>query len=188
MLRQSKVERTGLIQAKLLELPLGGPKESPKVTLTRAELVLFMVKDLKGAGEPTKKLMDFGLSALAHPNASVRKLSERILLALYAIDPEGVRKRLPEEAYANKKKSDNSALKKLVEEFDKRDRRAWEQLMINILLSLFACGVSLEKFTLYRKEDVHFSTKYEACVWVSTSWTTINHGTMKVEYVLSTLE
>ena len=99
--------------------------EPPKQALTKCELVLHMVKDLGLAGQPPTsvgRLSEFALSAVTHTSAPVRKQGEKISLALYAVDPDRVlRVFMPALDGPDGR---NMALRKLMDEFDRRDSKA----------------------------------------------------------------
>lgn len=139
MLRSQRIRELGIVQERLLVPiklaqsssqsrrpgPGGGSgnaekPEPPKQALTRCELVLFMIKDLDLAGRQFSSVSaccEFGVSALGHTAPGVRKQGEKILLALYAVDPDRVRRYMPDDGDRSK----NLAFRKVLEEFDKRD-------------------------------------------------------------------
>ena len=123
MLQNKEIQALGAIQMKLME-PLKLPsKINPKQVLVRTELVLYMITDLDLAGrDPTRveSLADYGISAVSHTSAAVRKMGEKILLRLYTIDADAVRFMMPDR---EKDKKNNLAIRRLFDEFDKKDAK-----------------------------------------------------------------
>ena len=94
--------------------------------MTRCELVLHLVKHLDLAGVSTGRVADFAVSAVTHSAAPVRKQGEKVALALYSRDPDRVRRavRKASDGPDGGSRNRNVALRKLLEEFDRRDAKA----------------------------------------------------------------
>lgn len=65
-----------------------------------------------------RMLAEFGSSGLHHPAEAVRKVSERILLLVYKVNPRIVRKQLPPDDNVTRR---NLLYRQLFQEFDFMD-------------------------------------------------------------------
>ncbi len=101
--------------------------EPPKQALTRCELMLHLVKNLDLAGVSTGKAAEFAVSAVTHTAAPVRKFGEKLTLCLHSRDPARVRRAVTTAAEGGggegATRNRNVALRKLLEEFDRRDAK-----------------------------------------------------------------
>ena len=75
-------------------------KDHPKRPLVKTDLAFYMLDetpDVVGTMPSTKpsKLAAFGLSAVNHSAAPVRKAGERFMIKLFEIAPKAVRKAMP---------------------------------------------------------------------------------------------
>ena len=134
MLAVKQVRNSGVLQERLVQpfkpevaMKKGGEhREPPKQALVRGVIVLddIVKAGLVGRGGPPlvriEDLTAFGISAVEHSILDVRKVGERIMLALYKIDGDRVRDFLPEDDIAVRKT--NIVYRKLFEEFDRLDR------------------------------------------------------------------
>lgn len=72
----------------------------------------------KQSGMTCRILSECGCSGLAHPNESVRKVAERLLIHVYRINPRLIRKQLPPDDEITRR---NLLYRQLFTEFDKID-------------------------------------------------------------------
>ena len=102
---------------------LQGPKEPPKMSLTKCELVLHLMgvyPDVIGRAPCNMApLTTFGISGINHTAAPVRKYGEKIILKLYDLDPKTVKKTLPQDNPKNRKI--NFHYRTIYEEFERRE-------------------------------------------------------------------
>ncbi|XP_072390154.1 centrosomal protein of 104 kDa [Diabrotica undecimpunctata] len=109
----------------------------PRLALSRAEMVEQLIinhgiSTEKQSGLTCRTLAEFGLSGLHHPAEAVRKVSERILVLVYRVNPRLVRKQLPPDDDITRR---NLLYRQLFHEFDKIDlERKKETLEKNRLL------------------------------------------------------
>ncbi|KAK6627608.1 hypothetical protein RUM44_010086 [Polyplax serrata] len=95
----------------------------PRLALSRLEMVEQLIlnhgisKD-KRSGMTCRMLAEFGSSGLHHPAEAVRKVSERILLLVYKVNPRIVRKQLPPDDNVTRR---NLLYRQLFQEFDFMD-------------------------------------------------------------------
>ncbi len=132
MLSVEAVLESGVLQERLAT-PIKEDKkksnnsEPPKQSLVRAEIVLedIIHKGLVGKGGPPRLplelLVEFGVSAFENSTPVLRKIGEKILLALYEINGDRVRDFLPEDDV--KVRKTHITYRKLFEEFDRIDKR-----------------------------------------------------------------
>ncbi|XP_057656102.1 centrosomal protein of 104 kDa [Diorhabda carinulata] len=109
----------------------------PRLALSRAEMVEQLIinhgiSTEKQSGLTCRTLAEFGLSGLHHPAEPVRKVSERILVLVYRVNPRLVRKQLPPDDDITRR---NLLYRQLFHEFDKIDvERKKEMLEKNRVL------------------------------------------------------
>ncbi len=72
----------------------------------------------KPSGLTCRALSESGCSGIHHPNESVRKVAERVLLLVYKVNPRLVRKQLPPDDDITRR---NLLYRQLFTEFDKID-------------------------------------------------------------------
>ncbi|XP_031343971.1 centrosomal protein of 104 kDa isoform X2 [Photinus pyralis] len=117
----------------------------PRLALSRAEMVEQLIINQgistdKQSGLTCRTLSEFGLSGLHHPAEPVRKVSERILVLVYKVNPRLVRKQLPPDDDITRR---NLLYRQLFHEFDKIDiQRKKEVLERNRLIQ--QCSLSPE--------------------------------------------
>nr|CAH7766447.1 unnamed protein product [Callosobruchus chinensis] len=95
----------------------------PRLALSRAEMVEQLIINHgistdKQSGLTCRTLSEFGSSGLHHPAEAVRKVSERILVLVYKVNPRLVRKQLPPDDDITRR---NLLYRQLFHEFDKID-------------------------------------------------------------------
>lgn len=73
-----------------------------------------------------RTLSEFGSSGLHHPAEAVRKVSERILVLVYKVNPRLVRKQLPPDDDITRR---NLLYRQLFHEFDKIDLQVMYTLL-----------------------------------------------------------
>lgn len=78
----------------------------------------YLVVLLHCSGLTCRTLSEFGASGLHHPAEAVRKVSERILVLVYKVNPRLVRKQLPPDDDITRR---NLLYRQLFHEFDKID-------------------------------------------------------------------
>ncbi|CAH0552097.1 unnamed protein product [Brassicogethes aeneus] len=109
----------------------------PRLALSRAEMVEQLIlshgiSSDKQSGLTCRTLSEFGSSGLHHPAEAVRKVSERILVLVYRVNPRLVRKQLPPDDDITRR---NLLYRQLFHEFDKIDlQRKKEMLERNRLI------------------------------------------------------
>ncbi|XP_059087366.1 centrosomal protein of 104 kDa-like [Tigriopus californicus] len=109
MLQAPDVQETGVIQQQLLQ-PLPPNKEHPKMAVIKAELVVYMIDELNLVDRKYSSLdqvTEFGMAAVNHTTARVRKLGEKIMKKLFKIDPDRVRELIPPDNPKNRKANHN---------------------------------------------------------------------------------
>lgn len=74
------------------------------------------------SGLTARDFVEFGVSALNQPSESVRRVAERIIVALYHTHPKLVRQNLPLEEDISPK---NVQYRQLFQQFDKIDKEVW---------------------------------------------------------------
>lgn len=103
------------------------------------QLVLSQgINQEKQSGMTCRILSECGCSGICHSNETVRKVAERILLAVYKINPRLIRKQLPPDDEITRR---NLLYRQLFTEFDKIDLLvSWLQLksILAIILSYFS--------------------------------------------------
>lgn len=87
----------------------------------------FYIRDQKYhfyiySGLTARDFVEFGVSALNQPSESVRRVAERIIVALYHTHPKLVRQNLPLEEDISPK---NVQYRQLFQQFDKIDKEVW---------------------------------------------------------------
>ncbi|XP_073987115.1 centrosomal protein of 104 kDa isoform X2 [Rhodnius prolixus] len=95
----------------------------PRLALSRLEMVEQLILSLgisndKQSGMTCRTLAEFGASGLHHPAEAVRKVSERVLILVYRVNPRLVRKQLPPDDDITRR---NLLYRQLMKEFDKID-------------------------------------------------------------------
>ena len=95
-------------------------KEVLKQAVCKAELVLYLIKDL-GDFYNVGDIIHFGISAVKHPSPLVRQIGGRILLEMYKFDPKQVVRRVPEDTPASRKEF--VGLKNFYEEVERHERK-----------------------------------------------------------------
>ncbi|KAL3287619.1 hypothetical protein HHI36_002088 [Cryptolaemus montrouzieri] len=104
----------------------------PRLALSRAEMVEQLIlnhgiSNEKQSGLTCRTLSEFGSSGLHHPAESVRKVSERILVLVYKVNPRMVRKQLPPDDDITRR---NLLYRQLFHEFDKIDLQRKKELLL----------------------------------------------------------
>ncbi|KAK9872526.1 hypothetical protein WA026_017991 [Henosepilachna vigintioctopunctata] len=104
----------------------------PRLALSRAEMVEQLILNHgisteKHSGLTCRTLSEFGSSGLHHPAESVRKVSERILVLVYKVNPRMVRKQLPPDDDITRR---NLLYRQLYHEFDKIDLQRKKELLL----------------------------------------------------------
>lgn len=95
----------------------------PRLALSRMQMLEQLVlsqgiNQEKQSGMTCRILSECGCSGINHPHEGVRKVSERILLAVYKINPRLIRKQLPPDDEITRR---NLLYRQLFNEFDKID-------------------------------------------------------------------
>lgn len=109
MLKTPEIQESGVIQQELLK-PLLQSKEHPKMAVIKTELVLYMIDELNLVDRKHSSLeqvAEFGMTAVNHTTARVRKLGEKIMKKLFKIDPDRVRELIPPDNPKNRKANHN---------------------------------------------------------------------------------
>jgi hypothetical protein len=126
MLQNKKVASLGIMQETLSE-PLSSSKGSnPKMALVKAELMKYIIDEIiELIGEPPLSIVrvsEFALSAVNHSFQPVKRIGEKIMLRMYEIDPQRVKKVMPPDNPKSRKI--NHSYKYLYEAFTRRDQRS----------------------------------------------------------------
>jgi centrosomal protein CEP104 len=95
----------------------------PRLALSRMQILEQLVlsqgiNQEKPSGMSCRVLSECGCSGINHPHESVRKVAERILLAVYKVNPRLIRKQLPPDDEITRR---NLLYRQLFTEFDKID-------------------------------------------------------------------
>jgi centrosomal protein CEP104 len=95
----------------------------PRLALSRMQMLEQLVlsqgiNQEKQSGMSCRILSEFGCSGINHPHDNVRKVAERILLAVYKVNPRLIRKQLPPDDEITRR---NLLYRQLFAEFDKID-------------------------------------------------------------------
>jgi centrosomal protein CEP104 len=95
----------------------------PRLALSRMQMLEQIVlsqgiNNEKQSGMTCRILSECGISGISHPHENVRKVSERILIAVYKINPRLIRKQLPPDDEITRR---NLLYRQLFTEFDKID-------------------------------------------------------------------
>ncbi|CAG9766448.1 unnamed protein product [Ceutorhynchus assimilis] len=103
----------------------------PRLALSRAEMVEQLILNHgistdKQSGLTCRTLSEFGSSGLHHPAEAVRKVSERILVLVYKVNPRMVRKQLPPDDDITRR---NLLYRQLFHEFDNIDMQRKRELL-----------------------------------------------------------
>ncbi|XP_050305639.1 centrosomal protein of 104 kDa isoform X2 [Anthonomus grandis grandis] len=103
----------------------------PRLALSRAEMVEQLILNHgistdKQSGLTCRTLSEFGASGLHHPAEAVRKVSERILVLVYKVNPRMVRKQLPPDDDITRR---NLLYRQLFHEFDTIDMQRKRELL-----------------------------------------------------------
>ncbi|XP_063905541.1 centrosomal protein of 104 kDa isoform X1 [Zophobas morio] len=103
----------------------------PRLALSRAEMVEQLIINHgistdKQSGLTCRTLSEFGASGLHHPAEAVRKVSERILVLVYKVNPRLVRKQLPPDDDITRR---NLLYRQLFHEFDKIDLQRKKEML-----------------------------------------------------------
>ncbi|KAL1513775.1 hypothetical protein ABEB36_003140 [Hypothenemus hampei] len=103
----------------------------PRLALSRAEMVEQLILNQgistdKQSGLTCRTLSEFGASGLHHPAEAVRKVSERILVLIYKVNPRMVRKQLPPDDDITRR---NLLYRQLFQEFDSIDLQRKRELL-----------------------------------------------------------
>ncbi|XP_018562856.1 centrosomal protein of 104 kDa [Anoplophora glabripennis] len=103
----------------------------PRLALSRAEMVEQLIINHgistdKQSGLTCRTLAEFGSSGLHHPAEAVRKVSERILVLVYKVNPRLVRKQLPPDDDITRR---NLLYRQLFHEFDKIDLQRKKEIL-----------------------------------------------------------
>ncbi|KAG5899830.1 hypothetical protein JTB14_012301 [Gonioctena quinquepunctata] len=103
----------------------------PRLALSRAEMVEQIIINHgistdKQSGLTCRILSEFGSSGLHHPAEAVRKVSERILVLVYKVNPRLVRKQLPPDDDITRR---NLLYRQLFHEFDRIDLQRKKEIL-----------------------------------------------------------
>ncbi|XP_074035706.1 centrosomal protein of 104 kDa isoform X2 [Leptinotarsa decemlineata] len=103
----------------------------PRLALSRAEMVEQLIINHgismdKQSGLTCRILSEFGSSGLHHPAEAVRKVSERILVLVYKVNPRLVRKQLPPDDDITRR---NLLYRQLFHEFDRIDLQRKKEIL-----------------------------------------------------------
>ncbi|XP_030760199.1 centrosomal protein of 104 kDa [Sitophilus oryzae] len=122
----------------------------PRLALSRAEMVEQLILSHgistdKQSGLTCRTLSEFGSSGLHHPAEAVRKVSERILVLVYKVNPRMVRKQLPPDDDITRR---NLLYRQLFHEFDSIDlERKKEALEKNRLIQQCSANSNSDCFS-----------------------------------------
>ncbi len=126
MVTNEKIRGVGVLHEELLK-PLQPGKEHQRAALVKADLVFYMLDELEDEavadlipGVKPAKWVEFGLSAVNHNAANVRKAGERVMIKLYEKEPRAVLKQMPPDNAQTRKTHLN--LKYLFDEFQRMDK------------------------------------------------------------------
>lgn len=102
----------------------------PRLALSRLEMIEQLILNHgisteKQSGLTCRTLAEFGSSGLHHPAEAVRKVSERILIQVYKVNPRLVRKQLPPDDDITRR---NLLYRQLFQEFDFMDLQRKREL------------------------------------------------------------
>lgn len=102
----------------------------PRLALSRMQMLEQLVlsqgiNQEKQSGMTCRILSECGCSGINHPHENVRKVAERVLLAVYKINPRLIRKQLPPDDEITRR---NLLYRQLFTEFDKIDLLVSENL------------------------------------------------------------
>ncbi|XP_060527673.1 centrosomal protein of 104 kDa isoform X2 [Cylas formicarius] len=136
----------------------------PRLALSRAEMVEQLIINHgistdKQSGLTCRTLSEFGASGLHHPAEAVRKVSERILVLVYKVNPRMVRKQLPPDDDITRR---NLLYRQLFHEFDNIDlRRKQEALERNRIIQ--QCSVT-SKMDCFSPEPDENKSDINRCI------------------------
>lgn len=82
----------------------------------------------KVSGMTCRILSECGCSGINHPHENVRKVAERILIAVYKVNPRLIRKQLPPDDEITRR---NLLYRQLFTEFDKIDAQVRELFSVH---------------------------------------------------------
>lgn len=113
-----------------LSRPVGSGTH-PRLALSRMQMVEQLVLSQgissdKQSGLTCRSLSECGCSGIHHPAEVVRKVSERVLLLVYKINPRLVRKQLPPDDDITRR---NLLYRQLFTEFDKLDFQRKKEML-----------------------------------------------------------
>lgn len=102
----------------------------PRLALSRMQMLEQLVlsqgiNQEKQSGMTCRILSECGCSGINHPHEGVRKVSERILLAVYKVNPRLIRKQLPPDDEITRR---NLLYRQLFTEFDKIDLQVFPKV------------------------------------------------------------
>lgn len=100
----------------------------PRLALSRMQMLEQLVlsqgiNNEKQSGLTCRILTESGIAGLSHPHENVRKVAERILIAVYKVNPRLIRKQLPPDDEITRR---NLLYRQLFTEFDKIDLKVGE--------------------------------------------------------------
>ncbi|CRK99639.1 CLUMA_CG012950, isoform A [Clunio marinus] len=103
----------------------------PRLALSRMQMLEQLVlsqgiNNDKHSGMTCRILSECGWSGINHPHENVRKVAERILLAVYKINPRLIRKQLPPDDEITRR---NLLYRQLFSEFDKIDLQRKREIL-----------------------------------------------------------
>ncbi|XP_066262191.1 centrosomal protein of 104 kDa isoform X2 [Euwallacea similis] len=139
----------------------------PRLALSRAEMVEQLILNHgisteKQSGLTCRTLSEFGSSGLHHPAEAVRKVSERILVLVYKVNPRMVRKQLPPDDDITRR---NLLYRQLFHEFDNIDLQRKRELLERNRLIQQCSGMSNgECFSPEPQKDTKASNEISKCV------------------------
>ena len=99
----------------------------PRLALSRMQMLEQLVlnqgiNNEKQSGLSPRLLSECGIQGIQHSHEPVRKVAERILLAVYKVNPRLIRKQLPPDDEITRR---NLLYRQLFAEFDKIDLQVW---------------------------------------------------------------
>ncbi|XP_066143045.1 centrosomal protein of 104 kDa isoform X2 [Euwallacea fornicatus] len=150
---------------------------------------ILTMADVKAvSGLTCRTLSEFGSSGLHHPAEAVRKVSERVLVLVYKVNPRMVRKQLPPDDDITRR---NLLYRQLFHEFDNIDLQRKRELLERNRLIQQCPGMSNgECFSSELQKDTKANNEISKCVSsgnierMANSFVASDNGT-RLNYILS---
>ena len=126
MIKTPRLEELDVLEVLLTEKIT--VKEPPKVALSRVKFTKFLVESYgiseeKGDPMSVKHLAGFGVNAVHHQDPEVRAAGQELVLLLYRVDQETVRREMPEDNTRTRRSHATRHVFEKMEEWDKKHKQ-----------------------------------------------------------------